>query len=124
MRAKAMRNSEDVGAETPQDELDASTFDVCQFVHQLHEFLKALLEELVALGGRANDGAENLRLAVGFKNFANVKNPVSDPILFNLRLEDEEGRVAPHQTNRGLDPFARAPCGTNGGRSSVETFDK
>ena len=54
---------------------------------QLGKFSKALLEELVALGCRANDGAENLNLAVRLETFASVSNPVGDPILIILLLE-------------------------------------
>ena len=68
--------------------LDACILDVRQLASQFRKLPKALFEELIPLSSRANDGAEDLHLAIGFKTFAKISHQVGDSILFVLLFKE------------------------------------
>ena len=49
MGTKQVRNSQDVGAKTPQDQRDASVLDVGQIVAELNKFGESLIEKQKSL---------------------------------------------------------------------------
>ena len=86
-----MRDARNIGAQTPDDQLNNCVLDVGELVAKLHELVDPFFEKLTPLFRCAHDSTQKTKFYVWRKDFACLADMIGYHVVLNIKIETQKG---------------------------------